>query len=160
MDQNWIMKMLGMGAQEAPIARTQDIELPYEGPWQQVPGHIRAAIMRAAEKHGLPEDRLFQQVQVESGFDPSAGSPKGARGLMQLMPLMQQHYGVEDPTDPESSMDAGAQFMKELIKKYGGDYALALAAYNAGPTAVRKAGNKIPKFGETRRYVQKVLKGK
>jgi soluble lytic murein transglycosylase-like protein len=159
MDQEWIMKMLGIPT-EAPQARTQDIDLPYEGPWGHVPRDVRVAILRAAEKHQLPEDTLFRQAQVESGFDPTAGSPKGARGLMQLMPLMQKHYGVEDPEDPMSNMDAGAQYMKELLKKYGGDYALALAAYNAGPTAVRRAGNRIPKFGETRRYVQKVLKGK
>jgi len=158
MDQEWIMKMLGIPA-AAPQA-PRDIELPYDGPWQEVPQEIRIAIQRAGEKHELPMDRLFRQVQTESSFNPSAGSPKGARGLMQLMPLMQKHYGVEDPEDPMSNMDAGAQYMKELLKKYGGDYALALAAYNAGPTAVRRAGNKIPKFGETRRYVQKVLKGK
>lgn len=159
MGQDWLMRMLGMG-QSAPAQRTTDIDLPYDGPWQNVPQAIRIAIQRAGEKHELPMDRLFRQVQTESQFDPQAGSPKGAQGLMQLMPLMQQHYGVEDPTDPMASMDAGAQYMKELIKKYGGDYGLALAAYNAGPTAVRKAGNKVPNYGETQRYVQKVLKGK
>lgn len=153
------MRMLGMGT-HTPSPRTQDIELPYDGPWQDVPQEIRIAIQRAGEKHELPMDRLFRQVQVESQFNPEAGSPKGAQGLMQLMPLMQRHYGVEDPTEPMSSMDAGAQYMKELLRKYGGDYGLALAAYNAGPTAVRKAGGKIPNYGETRQYVQKVLKGK
>lgn len=147
-----------LGAEPPPL--TTDINLPYEGDWGHVPEQIRIAIQRAAENQGLPVDRLFRQVEVESQFDPTAGSAKGAQGLMQLMPLMQRHYGVSDPTDPMSNANAGAQYMKELLDKYKGNWELALAAFNAGPTAVRKAGGKVPKIKETQEYVKKVLMGK
>lgn len=137
-----------------------DIELKYEGQWSGVPEQIRVAIWRASEATGLDPDQLFRQVKAESGFDPTAGSPKGAQGLMQLMPLMQKHYGVEDPTDPRSNVMAGAQYVKDLLGRYKGNMELALSAYNAGPTAVRRAGGKVPQIKETQEYLKKVLLGR
>jgi soluble lytic murein transglycosylase-like protein len=150
-------RILGLIGGSAESPQPQDIELPYDGPWQHVDPTIRKAVWGASEKYGLPDDKLFKQIEVESQFDPTAGSHKGARGLMQLMPLMQKHYGLEDPTDPVANVDAGARYMQELLKKYNGDYKLALAAYNAGPTAVRKAGGRVPKIRQTQDYVRKIL---
>lgn len=135
-----------------------DIDLPYEGPWAHVPEEIRIAIQRAAEKHQLPIDRLFRQVRTESSFNPKAQN-QSTEGLMQLSPLIQDHYNVEDPQNPMENVDAGAQYLKELIEKYGGNYSLALAAYNAGPTAVKKHGG-IPPFKITQDYVRKIIAGK
>lgn len=157
---DWLARVLGVAPDPQPQPRQTDIELPYEGPWANVDPEIRIAIQRAAETHGLPVDNLFRQVQAESSFNPEAGNKSGAQGLMQLMPLMQRHYGLEDPTDPMANANAGAQYMKELLKKFKGNYPLALAAYNAGPTAVRKAGNKVPPIKETQDYIRKVLVGK
>ena len=153
-------KILGLiGGTEAEAPPT-DIDLPYEGPWQHVDPTIRKAVWAASDKYRLPDDKLFKQIEVESSFDPQAGSSKGARGLMQLMPLMQKHYGLEDPTDPVANVDAGARYMQELLAKYNGDYPLALAAYNAGPTAVRRAGGKIPNIRQTQDYVKKIVGGR
>ncbi len=148
----WMERLLGI----PPPPIESDIQLPYEGQWGHVPPDLRVLIGNAAEDQGLPPDRLMKQVEVESQFDPGAGSHKGARGLMQLMPLMQRHYGVEDPTDPKSNVEAGARYMRELLDKYKGNWELALAAYNAGPTAVRKAKG-VPKIRETQQYVKKVM---
>ncbi len=99
---------------------------------------------------------------VESGFEPRAVSPKGARGIMQLMPATARRYGVTDPHDPYQSLRAGAFHLKDLLEEFGGDLTLALAAYNAGSGAVRRYGG-IPAYRETREYVQRVerrLKGR
>lgn len=152
----WMMKILGM--QAPPAARTGDIDLPYEGPWGAVDPQVRMAILRAAEKYGLPEDQLFRQVRTESGFDPAVTNGRMA-GLMQLSPLIQKHYGVEDPLDPMSNVDAGAQYLQDLLGQFKGSMSNALAAYNAGPTAVRKHKG-VPPFKETQDYVKKILMGK
>lgn len=92
---------------------------------------------------------------VESGFEPRAVSPKGARGIMQLMPATARRYGVTDPHDPYQSLRAGALHLKDLLEEFGGDLPLALAAYNAGPAAVRRHGG-IPAYRETQEYVRRV----
>jgi soluble lytic murein transglycosylase-like protein len=96
-------------------------------------------------------------MQQESGFRPCAISPKGARGLMQLMPATLEQFKVEDAFDPTANIEAGAAFLKQLLDKYKGDMKLALAAYNAGPAAVDKAGA-IPDIKETRDYVESILR--
>jgi len=92
---------------------------------------------------------------VESGFDPGARSPKGARGIMQLMPATARRYGVSDPHDPYQSLRAGAFHLRDLLEEFGGDVSMALAAYNAGSQAVRRYGG-IPAYRETREYVRRV----
>ena len=140
--------------------RTQDIDLtPPDYQWGGVDPQIRRIIQMASEQFELPEDRLMRQVKAESNFQPTAGNGRPAKGLMQLMPLMQKHFGVTDPFDPQQNVQAGAQYMRQLLDKYGQNWDLALSAYNAGPTAVRKAGNKIPKIKETQDYVRRVLMG-
>jgi len=108
-----------------------------------------------ARRHGLSPDLIKAVAMVESGFDPRAVSPKGAKGLMQLMPATAEAYGVEDPFDPNASLDAGARLLRDLLDQFGGDLSLALAGYNAGAGAVRRWGG-VPDYRETRDYVRKV----
>ena len=110
----------------------------------------------AARAHGLPEALLQAVVEVESGFRADAVSPKGAVGLMQLMPGTARALRVRDARDPAANLDGGARYLKELLAQHDNDLALALAAYNAGPAAVQRNGG-IPPFAETRRYVPKVI---
>ena len=115
-------------------------------------------IEQAASNHGMETALLLAVIVVESGFDERAVSPAGAQGLMQLMPATAKHYGVSDSFDPSQNINAGAQYLRELIDRYENDLELVLAAYNAGEDAVERYGRQVPPFRETRRYVPKVLK--
>jgi soluble lytic murein transglycosylase-like protein len=95
-------------------------------------------------------------VQVESAFQPRAVSPKGARGLTQLMPGTARELGVQDAFDPQQNLDGGARYLRQLLTRYGGDVKRALAAYNAGPGAVDRHRG-VPPYRETRQYVRRVL---
>ena len=108
----------------------------------------------AADKYGLPRDLVRRVMAAESGFQPGAVSPKGAVGLMQLMPATAQTLGV-DPHDPLQNVDAGARYLRDLLAKYNGRLWHALAAYNAGPGAVDKY-NGVPPYAETIHYVKKI----
>ena len=110
----------------------------------------------AAKAQKLEPDLLRAVIKQESGFYPCAVSAKGAKGLMQLMPATMEQFAVADPFDAKASVDAGAKYLKQLLEKYKGDLALALGAYNAGPTAVDEA-NGIPDIAETRNYVDAIL---
>ncbi|WJS85957.1 lytic transglycosylase domain-containing protein [Paracoccus sp. TOH] len=109
--------------------------------------HARAM----ARKHGIPEDLFLRLVQQESGWNPSARSHKGARGLAQLMPGTAAKLGV-DPNDPEQNLEGGARYLRMMYNTFG-SWRLALAAYNAGPAAVAKYGG-VPPYRETRNYVR------
>ena len=111
-----------------------------------------------ARRARLDPALLHAVIAVESAYDPAAVSPKGALGLMQLMPATAARYGVRDPFDVEQNLAAGASHLRGLIDRYAGDTALALAAYNAGSGAVQAAGGRIPPYAETRRYVPAVLR--
>jgi soluble lytic murein transglycosylase-like protein len=113
-------------------------------------------IEAAARRNGVDPALLAGLVKQESNFNPNAQSGVGARGLTQLMPSTARGLGVTDPSDPAQSLEAGAKFLGGLLKQFGGDERLALAAYNAGPGAVQKYGG-IPPYAETQRYVPKVL---
>ena len=95
-------------------------------------------------------------IQVESAFNPQAVSPKGAMGLMQLMPATAKRFGVIDPFNPAENIRAGVSYLRQLLERYDHDERLALAAYNAGPSAVDKYGSKVPPYKETQNYVRKI----
>lgn len=126
---------------------------------------VRHLIREAASEHGLEFELLQAVIATESGFDPSAVSPKGAVGLMQLIPDTAERFGVratgrqsvsERLTDPRTNIQAGSRYLAWLINYFNGDVRLAVAAYNAGEGAVLKAGRRIPNYPETISYVQKV----
>ncbi|MEI6668087.1 MAG: lytic transglycosylase domain-containing protein [Acidobacteriota bacterium] len=113
-------------------------------------------IERYATANRVRTDLIRAVIQVESGFNPRARSPKGARGLMQLMPATALDLGVSNVYDPEDNIRGGVRYLKSLLDRYGNDEALALAAYNAGPLAVEKYGNAVPPYRETQDYVERV----
>jgi soluble lytic murein transglycosylase-like protein len=115
-----------------------------------------ALIARYSEQRGLRPDLVRAVVQVESGYNARAVSPKGALGLMQLMPGTAAQLGVGSPFDPEDNIRGGTTYLRQLLDRFNGNEELALAAYNAGPTAVEGYGNKVPPYAETRDYVRKV----
>jgi soluble lytic murein transglycosylase-like protein len=117
---------------------------------------LRALAEAAARRHGLDPGLVAAVVAVESAFRPAAVSPKGAQGLMQLMPGTSRALGVRDPLDPTQNLDGGARHLGELLGLYEGDLTRALAAYNAGPGAVARHGG-VPPYRETRDYVRRVL---
>jgi soluble lytic murein transglycosylase-like protein len=112
-------------------------------------------IRAAAERYGVDTRLVEAIVQTESAGNPTAVSPKGARGLMQLMPERAAELGVRDSFDPTQNVDGGVRHMRDLLQRFGGDVTLALAAYNAGEAAVRSYGG-VPPFAETREYVRRV----
>jgi soluble lytic murein transglycosylase-like protein len=114
-----------------------------------------AYIDRLAREEGLAPELIKAVALVESGLDPHAVSPKGAEGLMQLMPATAAQYGVSDSFDPLENLRAGARHLRSLLDEFGGDQTLALAAYNAGSGAVRRYRG-VPAYEETRTYVNKV----
>jgi hypothetical protein len=113
-------------------------------------------IAAAAEAHGVDPMLVRALIQVESGYRPRARSPRGAMGLMQLMPSTAREYNVRHPFEPKANIEAGIKHLKTLIDRFGDDVGLALAAYNAGPGAVEKF-NGIPPYRETRSYVSRIL---
>ena len=112
-----------------------------------------AEITAAAQANGLDPALLAGLVKQESGFNPTAGSPAGARGLTQLMPGTAAGLGVTNVLDPVQSINGGAKYLKQQLDAFGGDVAKALAAYNAGPGAVKRFGG-IPPYAETQNYVR------
>jgi soluble lytic murein transglycosylase-like protein len=116
-----------------------------------------AEIQRAADAHGLEASLLHAVVAVESGYNHRAVSAKGAQGLMQLMPGTARRFGLGEPFDAPSNLDAGARYLRNLLDLFAQDLSLALAAYNAGEGAVISHGRRIPPYRETQRYVAAVL---
>jgi soluble lytic murein transglycosylase-like protein len=119
-------------------------------------GDLRDLAAAVARRHGLDPDLVMAVVSVESGFRPQAVSPKGAQGLMQLMPKTASSLGVTDAFDPAQNLDGGTRHLGQLLTLYGGDLTRALAAYNAGEGAVHRHGG-VPPYRETRAYVKRVL---
>src|SRR5262245_3707276 len=113
-------------------------------------------IVEHAQRNSVRTDLVRAVVQVESGFNPWAISPKGALGLMQLMPGTIQQFGVRNAFNPEENVRAGVRYLRLLLDRYDNDEQLALAAYNAGPGAVDRHGQAVPPYRETRDYVSKI----
>lgn len=122
----------------------------------KAPADPKTLVRAAAGKYGLPANFVESVAKVESGMKANAVSPKGAIGVMQLMPGTAQALGA-DPTDTEQNIDAGARLLRELLIKYNGDVVKALAAYNAGSGAVDKYQG-LPPYPETQSYVDKVIR--
>jgi soluble lytic murein transglycosylase-like protein len=113
-------------------------------------------IVKAARKYQLEPAFIHAVIATESSYQRKAISSAGAQGLMQLMPQTATRFGVTDPFDPEQSIHAGTKYLHNLLKEFKSKK-LALAAYNAGETAVRRYKNQIPPYPETQKYVSKVM---
>lgn len=127
---------------------------------------VKHLLKDAAQMHGMDYELLQALIATESGFNTYAVSPKGAVGLMQLMPPTAERYGVKADkktplhkklTDPTTNIKAGSTYLRDLIQLFPGQLELAVAAYNAGEGAVQRAGNKIPNYPETKNYVKTVM---
>lgn len=113
-------------------------------------------VQEHAQRHDLRPELVRAVIQVESGFNPRATSPKGAMGLMQLMPATARELGVVNAYDPAENIRGGTLYLRRLLDRYDGDERLALAAYNAGSGAVDRYGRAVPPYRETRDYVRRV----
>lgn len=116
-----------------------------------------ATIDSYAERYGLPAPLLHAVITAESAYDANAISRAGAVGLMQLMPETARRYGVANRRNPSANIEGGTRYLRDLLVMFNNDLSLALAAYNAGENAVKRAGNVIPPYPETRNYVKKVI---
>lgn len=120
--------------------------------------NLNQLIAAAGRTHGLDADLIASVVIAESALNPRAVSPKGARGLMQLMPATASELGVKDAFDPIQNIDGGTRYLRHLLTLYNNDLARALAAYHAGPQRVAQYKG-VPPYRETRRYVARVIQG-
>lgn len=142
------------------------LDLPWPSPVAMLSGDLGCSpvpkeqlsnlIDQTARREGVSADLIRAVARQESAFRPCVVSPKGAMGLMQLMPETQQSFNVTDPFDPGQSLAAGSRLLKQLLDRYKGDLALALSAYNAGAGRVDRAGG-IPPIPETQNYVSGIL---
>lgn len=126
--------------------------------WEKVPLNTRAfrsEIQSASLYNAVDESLIRAIIHAESAYQVDAQSPKGAQGLMQLMPSTQAELDVKKPFDPEDNIRGGARYLSQLLDQFDGDFELAAAAYNAGPAAVYKYGG-VPPFDETQEYVRRV----
>ncbi len=135
---------------------SQQLEPEIELPLDNLSSHYAPLVEQVAGRYGLEPALLHAMIRVESAYNPNAMSPKGAVGLMQLMPGTAKRYGVSDRYDVNLNLDGGAHYLQDLIKQFN-NLELALAAYNAGENAVKKYGNQIPPYQETQQYVVKVM---
>ena len=110
-----------------------------------------------ARAHGVDAKLIHAVIRAESGYNANALSPKGAVGLMQLIPATAQRYGVQDSYDPAQNLAGGVRYLRDLLTMFNGNLELAIAGYNAGENAVVRAGNRIPPYPETMAYVPKVM---
>jgi Transglycosylase SLT domain len=138
--------------QALPFARA----IVLEPPPPAIPEQYRELVTQTAARHGVDARVVNALIQVESAYHSRAVSPKGARGLMQLMPATGRQYGALDLFDPKVNLEAGIQHLKRLLARYY-DLPIALAAYNAGEAAVDRFGG-IPPFRETQDYVTRILR--
>ncbi len=132
-----------------PSEKEPEKSLPAEIPYREI-------IAKVCQKEGLDVKLVAAVIKVESNFNPGAISPKGAKGLMQLMPSVEKDYKVKNVFDPYENISAGVKYLKHLIDECCGDLGLALAAYNAGLKRVKDAEG-LPDIAETRNYVAKIL---
>jgi soluble lytic murein transglycosylase-like protein len=143
---------------EIPFARTVAIEALENSPAARGrsagSAAIRALVDQAAAEVGIDRRLAHAVVRTESNYEPLAISPKGAMGLMQIMPIIARSYGATDPFDPAQNLQAGLEHLQDLLQRF--DLTVALAAYNAGEPAVAKYGG-VPPYRETQTYVRRIL---
>jgi soluble lytic murein transglycosylase-like protein len=133
------------------------VSISTEVPCDAVPeAQLTSLIDDAANREDLQSNLIRAVVQKESAGRPCAVSPKGAQGLMQIMPATASQFSVSDAFDPKQNIDAGTKFLKQLLMRYAGDVPLALGAYNAGPGRVDKQGG-VPEIQETQNYISEIL---
>ncbi len=137
------------------VETREQIKSTPSGALAALPFH--AIVARNASLFRLDPALVHAVILVESNHNPAALSPKGALGLMQLMPQTAERYGVSDRADPAQNVRGGSAYLRDLVNLFKGDLELAIAAYNAGEAAVMQYGNQIPPFVETMLYVPKVL---
>jgi soluble lytic murein transglycosylase-like protein len=162
-EQTVVLFLKGGGDVTVPISMIQGFvpdeileEVAKAAPATADPNDLRALAIETARRHGLDPDLVLAVISVESAFRKDAVSPKGARGLMQLMPGTARELGVKDAFDPAQNLDAGTRYLNSLLAEFKGDVRLAIAAYNAGPNAVKRHRG-VPPYRETRQHVEKVL---
>ena len=119
---------------------------------------LRRLVREAGTRHRVDPRLVEAVIRAESGWDVRAVSPKGAAGLMQLMPQTAERYGVRDRFDPRQNIDGGVRYLKDLLILFDGELNLALAAYNAGEGAVIRVGRTVPPYPESRQYVKRVTR--
>lgn len=148
----------------APDVRHADAKVPAAvarsstaiGPLPQA-GQIHSVVASIARDVGLAPELIHAVIKAESNYDPRAVSPKGAMGLMQLMPATAKRFGAKDPFLAQDNVRAGASYLKWLMGYFQGNVELVLAAYNAGEQAVVRAGHKVPQYPETQAYVRRIM---
>jgi hypothetical protein len=143
------------------IVGIQNVDLPttveFLAPQPTAPRLLTDLVNAASERQLVDPDLIASVIHAESNFNVSARSPKGAQGLMQLMPRTAMRFGVKDAFQPEANIDAGARYLRELLLRYDGDVIKTLAAYNAGPERVARYSG-VPPYRETRNYVARVIR--
>src|SRR6266699_5942833 len=128
----------------------------YTEPASSLDPDTDARVQKYSAENGVDPDLVRRMVHQESTGSPTAVSPKGARGLMQLMPDTAKRFGVSDPFDPDQNLSGGTKYLRFLLDRYKGDVNLALAGYNAGEGAVDKHGGRVPPYRETQDYVKRI----
>lgn len=122
-----------------------------------IPAPFLPYVQEASRTYQLPSELIHAVISVESNYNPRAISPKGAQGLMQLMPATARRFGLINHWDPRQNILTGSHYLRWLLDYFNQDLMLSLAAYNAGEGAVMRAGRRIPPIAETQNYVPKVL---
>ena len=145
-----VVKMSGRPAVQA----TSDVERAAIAS-NETRSAVQEIVADVARRHDVEPELIDSVIRVESNYNPSAISPKGAEGLMQLMPATARRFGVDDSFEPAQNIAGGVRYLKYLLEMYKGDQTLALAAYNAGEGAVARYGG-VPPYNETQSYVKKV----
>jgi soluble lytic murein transglycosylase-like protein len=139
------------------VDNPQAMAIPLESSPFSASTPFEKRVIAVATREGLDPALVFAVVEVESRQTPDAVSPKGAVGLMQLLPETAAEIGYPDAADPASNLEAGCKYLAALLDSFGGDVDLALAAYNAGPGAVRRWGT-VPPYRETKTFIARVAK--
>ena len=153
-----VTKEIATANQPAELIVENVVMSAAETVWSTGNGKVDGLIRYYGKQYGVDPYLIYCTMSQESSFNTGATSPKGAMGLMQLMPGTAARYGVTNPYDVAQSIMGGTRYLKDLLKMFNGRVDLALAGYNAGEGAVMKFGNSIPPYNETRNYVRLILK--